>query len=533
MQPSLRASTGLRDVARLGRARAERRPLAARLAEATRPLVDNPAILAMLLLGVALAARAVQFGNPVVQVDDEFYLLVGDRMLHGALPFVDIWDRKPVGLFLIYAAIRLLGGEGVIQYQLVATLFAAATGFVVARIARHVSGAHGAAAAGVVYILYLGVFGGEGGQSPVFYNLFVALAAWWMIALLRRPRFDRGALAGGAGVMLLVGLALQVKYSAVFEGMFFGLALLWNARRRGATPLGLSAAAALWAGVALLPTLAAWGAYAALGHSAAFVQANFLSILARSSDGLGPALKRLGYMAMMLSPLAAAVWLGRGIGRARRGSEGETTRQFLEGWAIASVAGVVVFGTYFDHYALPMLVPLSVLAAPLFGEAGSGVTIGSSHGLWRVPAGLAVMIAAVLISIPTINDNRRDRGWGPQVEEIAAYVRPRLGDCLYVYDGDPSLYRLTGSCLPTRWPFPSHLTLTREADSLGIDPLAEMRRIMAGRPRFVVASTRADKDLSPRARQFMEAELARDYALVLGVPVGSRMRVLYERRPDK
>ncbi|MDU7524613.1 MAG: hypothetical protein E7K72_25125, partial [Roseomonas mucosa] len=80
-----------------------------------------------ILLLFAFAIRAPVFGNPVVGVDETFYLLVGDRMLQGALPFVDLWDRKPVGLFLIYAAIRLLGGEGVYQYQVVATLFAAAT----------------------------------------------------------------------------------------------------------------------------------------------------------------------------------------------------------------------------------------------------------------------------------------------------------------------------------------------------------------------------------------------------------------------
>ncbi len=531
MQRSVRALTDFRHAERSRPVGTAFPPRLAGLAEATRPLVANPATLAMLLLGVALAARAAQFGNPVVQVDDEFYLLVGDRMLHGALPFVDIWDRKPVGLFLIYAAIRLLGGEGVIEYQVVATLFAAATGFAVARMARHVTGAHGAAAAGVVYVLYLGVFGGEGGQSPVFYNLLVALAAWRMIGLLKRPVFDSGALAGGAVAMLLVGLSLQVKYSAVFEGLFFGLALLWNARRRGAAPPQLLAAAALWTSAALLPTLAAWAAYAAIGHSAEFVQANFLSILARGSDGFGPALKRLGYMAMMLSPLAAAAWLGRGVGRARGWSEGETTRLFLEGWALAALAGVVVFGTYFDHYALPLILPLSVLAAPVFGDPGAGIVIASSRSRWQVPAGLTVMLIATAISIPTIDKNRRDRGWGPQVEAIAAYVRPRLSDCLYVFDGDPALYRMTGSCLPTRWPFPAHLGLSREAGALGVDPLAEVRRIMAARPRFVVASTRPDKEMNPEARRFMEAELARAYAPVLEVPVGSRQRVLYERRP--
>src|SRR3546814_2283430 len=40
----------------------------------------------------------------------------------GATPYVDIWDRKPVGLFLLYSGIRLLGGDGIVQYQIVALL---------------------------------------------------------------------------------------------------------------------------------------------------------------------------------------------------------------------------------------------------------------------------------------------------------------------------------------------------------------------------------------------------------------------------
>ncbi|MGJ3625795.1 hypothetical protein AB5I41_00100 [Sphingomonas sp. MMS24-JH45] len=48
----------------------------------------------------------------------EYYLLVGDRLFHGALPYVDVWDRKPVGLFLVFAAIRWLGGDGVLDLSL-------------------------------------------------------------------------------------------------------------------------------------------------------------------------------------------------------------------------------------------------------------------------------------------------------------------------------------------------------------------------------------------------------------------------------
>jgi hypothetical protein len=61
--------------------------------------------------------RSPAYGDPDVNLDEEFYLVVADRMMHGAIPCVDIWDRKPIGLFLIYAATRLLGGDGFLQYQ--------------------------------------------------------------------------------------------------------------------------------------------------------------------------------------------------------------------------------------------------------------------------------------------------------------------------------------------------------------------------------------------------------------------------------
>ena len=88
--------------------------------------------LAILLLFVALAIRAWDFGNPVIDADEQYYLLVGDRMLHGAVPYMDLWDRKPIGLFALFAAIRLLPGDGILAYQLAATLSAWATALVVA-----------------------------------------------------------------------------------------------------------------------------------------------------------------------------------------------------------------------------------------------------------------------------------------------------------------------------------------------------------------------------------------------------------------
>lgn len=502
-----------------------------RMSRRTRPFVTHEASLALLMLLVALAARAAQFGNPVLHVDDQFYLLVGERMLWGDAPYSDIWDRKPVGLFLIYAFARLLGGDGVIQYQLLATGFAAATAFAIARMSRPMAGAHGGAAAGIVYLLFLGIFGGEGGQSPVFYNLIVVLAAWIVMPVVVRPGFGWRGFALGFAATGLAGLAIQIKYSVVFEGAFLGLALMWKAHREGVRWGPLAAMAVAWMAAGLAPTAAAWSWYAAQGQGETFMVANFLSILVRGHEAPWVLTKRVAGMAIFLAPLWLAAIAARrvplrGIWDGERGA-----RQFALIWAMASIAGVLLFGSYFDHYALPLIAPLAVAAAPLFGHARAGISFTAPGTAWRIPAAVALMGYAIVSSITIINENRRTRGWGPQVTALAQVVKQRLGPgCLFVYDGDPALYRMTHSCLPTRLAFPGHLVHAREDGAVGIDTLAETQRIMAGRPRLVVSTLEPDHAVNPRTNAFMRSQLARAYRPAFTQRIGGRYFTVFERR---
>ena len=85
----------------------------------------------LILFAVAILARALTFGNPVVHVDEEFYFFTGHSMWQGAWPFVDVWDRKPVGLFLLYAIPAAFGfPAGIWAYQAMALTSVVATAVV-------------------------------------------------------------------------------------------------------------------------------------------------------------------------------------------------------------------------------------------------------------------------------------------------------------------------------------------------------------------------------------------------------------------
>jgi hypothetical protein len=472
-------------------------------------------LLALLTIAVVtLLTRFWVFGNPVFMLDEQFYLFVGDRMLDGQLPYLDIWDRKPIGLFAIYAFAALFP-DPVLTYLLLAAFCAGMTAWIVFTVARRFASFGAALAGAAAYPAWLLVFAGIGGQSPVYYNLPMALAAVLTMTAYGRAD-DHGLTRRGCAIMLLAGIAMQIKYAAVFEGVFFGLTLLWIGWRRGRGLTRVAAAGALWITVALAPTLAILAYYAALGHGEAFLQANFYSVLT-DINLLGPALLRLLGLTLGFSPLAFCAWYAWRHWRNLASADARRVR-WLFSWALASLFGFVAFGLWYDHYVLPLLPPLCVLAALGFDRMPRrGLAIALVIGLgWLGGTGRSYVI------------EYSNGGNADEAERMVRLVEPHLGGrCLYVNEDLPYLYRETGACLPTRYTFPQHLAMWRYREGLGVDQLAEMQRLLASRPGVIVVKENPDEDTRRATRSAMLAVLRRDYRAVGRAPLGAGRYTVY------
>ncbi len=460
----------------------------------------------VLYLVAAFAIRGALFGDPVIHVDEQFYLLVGDRMLHGALPFVDIWDRKPIGLFLVYAAIRLLGGDGVVAYQIVATLCVAATATIAASLADRSLG-RGGTVAGLLYLIWPMICDGAGGQAPIFYDLPMAGAAAIVIgALMSAP----GARIGrrGAGAMALVGIAIQLKYTAALEGALFGVALLVALWRGGAGWGRIVAQGTIWAAIPLAPTAAAYGYYRAIGQGDAFVFANFVSIFARGEDGSGGSrlVQLLGGVAVLV-PLAVPAVL------ALRRPTGPGA-WFMIAWLAVATVAILAVGTFRLQFFLPLLLPLAIAAG-----AGLGTRIAAA----------VVLVLGMAAGAFVAHDHVERRGTARQVAALVSQIGMRPAGCLFVFGSEPILYHLTRSCLPSRFVFRSHLAQRREAGAIGVDQLGEMRRILAARPGVIVVRT-SKGNADPRVEALLRAVLGRDYRLAAAVRVGTLPHLVYRLR---
>jgi hypothetical protein len=460
---------------------------------------------AWFLAALALVTRWQLFGDALADSDEGFYLLVAERLLRGSVLYVDIWDRKPAGLFLLFAGMRSLGGDGVLAYQIVGTVFAFATAWLIAKIASRYSHPFGATIAGAAYLLWLPLGSAAGGQAELFSNLPMAGAALLTLRGLEQPAGARSwHLATMA--MLLIGLAVQIKYTALFVGVFLGccwIVCAWRTRSLAVCVL----LAAWWIFVALAPTLLVASWYAGHGHLDAFVYANFVSVWHRTSPSMIDRLGDLSLLALILAPLL--LW----VRASHPAASGRMAYRFVLGWLAAATAGLLAFGSFMQQFVLPVVMPASAAAAP---------------GLERTRRWLAFVILGTIFATGQcgLAISHAVHGSDREARKIVRAVDSH--GCMFIYSGVAALYRLADVCIPTKYAFPSLLSRQRESGAIGVDPEQEVARIMDTSPATVIVRSPYDGE-NWRARAVVLRQVRLDYHLVLRQQLGQRTVSVYRR----
>ncbi|HWK63485.1 MAG TPA: hypothetical protein VNS34_00990 [Rhizobiaceae bacterium] len=424
------------------------------------------------MLAFAGLLRCINLGDWNYEVDDQYFSLVGHRMLAGDILYVDIFDRKGPALYLTYMVLAGIWGS-VISYQLAGTLCVALAAYGIARIAALLVGAREGLVAGAVYCALVVAYGGANGQTPVFYNPLMVACAWCIITrldLLRAGKIDSRVMTGFACAGL--ALALAFKMSAAIEGCYFGLFALALMFRSGVPLRRTLARGVLLCLLGLLPMLGATAWYWAAGYFPEFWQALVTSNFDRTYPPTGERLGRILIFARyMAAPLLLAVW---GWCSIKQRNEAGAAATFMLGWLITANLAVLVFPTIYTHYLLPILPPLCICAAGVFRDARKGLP-------------LAVAISAAFIwSSGELNIVHRAESRA-ESERLVSYLQEETPNHRLLVWGFPSyLYVLVGAKPPSVLAFPPHLFDAPEAGSSGHDEVAEVRKILAQRPEAIV-----------------------------------------------
>ncbi len=440
----------------------------------------------LIFLGLALATRLPIMHRSVLDWDESLYFIMAQQWRAGHLPYTMVWDNKPIGIYVIFAAFQaLIPGVAAIRVATaLCVALLAATAFRITSILTRERAA-GWVAGGLLVICSLSN-DGLSANTELFMAACTALAVLAVVA-------DAPAWAAG----LALGCGFMIKYVMAPEALLL-LLLLYH--RRGPRDVAIALAAAA------VPVLAAAGLYAASGHLPLWWDCSVLSNFRRAGVKIRPGVlgAALSTQAWRWGPLYLTAFIVA-FGARRRGF----TSNFSLLWLLGALLGAASAKSFYDHYFLQALPALCVLA---------GI------GWARLPTGGAVRDVAMLalVTLPL------HAGWqalreasGPDLPvEIAATLTAAHAQSLYVFDSQPIIYALTGLPAPTRFVLPSELTGLTLPQVAGVQPVAEVRRILATQPQYIVrrAPPPGPDVGSPPVYAVLDEALAAHYTLVQDWP---------------
>jgi 4-amino-4-deoxy-L-arabinose transferase-like glycosyltransferase len=464
-------------------------------------------VLALLLLPLVVAGlRWASFLPSVIDWDESLYILQAREWLRGNWPLSGVWDMHPVGAPAAIAGAFLIGGESLQTVRFLGAFCVTATGYGLITLTRVMGGPRSLGyAAALLYAAHSLVLGGLASNTEIIFAPLVVFAL--AISLMQGRPWPRLIAMG-----VLIGLALVIKPVVTPEGCLIFALFAWPALRARQW-LTLLRYAAAYAALCLFPTIFVAAVYALRGEFGIWWVSTIMAPLHYAAGRIPTEqmLWRITLAALALRwllPLAAAALLFSWREPALR-------RLALLGtaWLGAAALAVAGPGFFFPHYFLISIPPLALLAAT------------GAYAFTRFAAGhrgrLLLTVAIVSICADLVANDlspRLSRGFAmgsPDTpRRMAAMMNDELqpGDTIFVPNYQPVVYFLTHANLPTRFPFPVHLT-GNFSDLAGVDTDAEVKRILDSRPRFIVLDRSEWFAMRPSAMTMLTEALDEGYEL--------------------
>ena len=433
-------------------------------------------VIAFIILA-SVIVRAPYLGDPAADYDQQLYSVIGQNWLAGELPYRDLWDRKPPGLFALFAAMHAIGGASSLAYEIPGLLCTIAAALMIYSMAQRIGTSLGAVTVTLLFLLNIPLFIIHLGQSETFL----------MPILLGQLMLLRAVFACDDAekvhrilciIALLGGVTLQIKYSVFPFCTLFGVLAAWRLWQLNIFVPRILLNLTLYGFLGLLPTLLFVAYFAAHGELETFMFANFVSIFQRGE--LDPDLVEDfgGHIAVASFPLLIFAALGWQAALRARDQIDVQLFALTTAFAAAGCVSLLMLGAPFVHYFGPLLPFICLMAASFF----------SFHPSHKLFAGVAIGLAVVCASF----DEQLERTLSHRnaIPALAAAIDAHVPDedCLFIFDGPTVLYAQTGNCIATRLVFPDHLTSPRERSAMAVDPVDETARVMAERPGAIVIS---------------------------------------------
>jgi hypothetical protein len=515
------------------------------------------------LILLSIAIRLPFFFPAVINWDESTYILMGQSILDGYLPYTDLWELKPPLAFLFYASVIALLGKSIVSVRIAGaicvTLVSLFTYLVGKTLWNHRVGILGA----TLFVVLSSLL--PAGQATMTQHVaLVPLVGALSLLVTQKPTLR---ILFFAGILMTIAslIRLNLAYVTVIVGFF---ALFEKPLRSGNYVLqrGLAYASGSCLVIALtyLP-------YAVAGHQQIWWSSVILAPLSFANSQLsilGTFTRQVGFIVLMIFPMqaiqeilpahihlpeyllrgprgqthlcgiSALLWIGglaglafivaqwRNTSRAKRRGLVLLT-MFLFGTEISILKG----GGTRSHYLI-QLVPFMALTAAAF----LNTLLSSKARLLTISVvvlALAISAKPIIAGYKTIASRalaHKELTYGPAYE-IAAYLNQEntLSEPIYMMTDHIVYWLIDAKPLSKSTTHPSNIAkeyLLKIVVGPDTSTEMEMAKVLAQKPKFIVKTKNIwylhDKTA---ARLLLEETLRRQYELVKQI----RGRQIYRR----
>ena len=455
-------------------------------------------LVAFCLLFFTLIFRLPSFFPAVINWDESTYILMGQSILDGHLPYIDFWEIKPPIAFLSYALAIALLGKSIVSVRIAGALCVAVVAFFTYLVGKSLWNLRTGILAATMFVMMSTLLGS--GQATMTEHIALVPLVGAFLLLVTQKTTPRILFFAGILMMTASMIRLNLAYVTTIVGFF---ALFANPLRSRGYVLKRGFA---YAAGSCLVILLVYLPYALTGNQKIFWLSVILAPLSYTKSQLSVLeifRQQISYIWRTISRnegrsgVSILVWIGGLAGLTSLALPWRNTPKlkqrgfillaiFLCGIEISLLKG----GAAYSHYLI-QLTPFLSLAAAAFLNAllnspirwliTCAIVLALVTSTPRIIAGYQIIISRFLEQKPL--------SYGPAYE-IAAYLIQENSSREPVYImNDHIVYWLMDTPPMSKLVHPSLFTddyLLKYIDGAEISPEREMAKILAQKPKFIV-----------------------------------------------
>lgn len=432
-------------------------------------------LLLVTAIALSVIARSFTFQRYVIGSDESTYLLMGQRLLNGMIPYSEIWDTKPIGITYISGALQYLFGESILMIRLVNAVLHGICAFFVYKIVSRFNIKFPPLLTILIVLLFFSL---KTYSLPANTEIFFITFTMLSFSILQTAKSLKSHLLAG----LMLGIAFQIKYFVLFDYFAFVLFIFINGQITTIkeTLKRITAFSSTFLMPFILTTIAfylsdAWSDYyqatfiVPMNYSAQFEFLAFKKFLLKFFNGHG--------IQLLLSIFALIT--------VKFTTEQKKVNLFLVAWIVFALSATIMPKTFFGHYQMQVTLPVLILLIAML----TALLRNKSMQIIKKIYTTLLIISTLLISGVVYNFHRQYIQKPDKLSDVYVYLKSTLAssDTMYVgTSGYQVLYYLLKKEVPTKYVHPSLLLNTERATRLGINYKNEFTKIYNKNITFIV-----------------------------------------------